>query len=62
MSLASNSKSSRSRGKESREREEQLAGGVRLALVMFKENAGRTVQLADDDAFRALMMNEPSPS
>ena len=35
-------------------REEQLAGGVRLALVMFKENAGRTVQLADDDAFRAV--------
>ena len=35
-------------------REEQLAGRVRLSLVVFEENAGRTVQLADNHSFRTV--------
>jgi len=34
--------------------EQVLAGGVRLALVMVEEHAGRAVHLADDDALGAV--------
>ena len=35
-------------------REQQLAGGVSLALVIFKENARGAVQLGDDNSLRAV--------
>jgi len=35
-------------------REQQFARAVRLALVVLEEHAGRTVQLADDDALGAV--------
>ena len=35
-------------------REEKLPGGVRLALVVLEEDAGRAVQLAHDDSFAAV--------
>ena len=34
--------------------EQQLAGAVGFALVMFKEDARRTVQLGHDHAFRTV--------
>ena len=33
---------------------EHFAGSVRLAAVVLEDNAGRTLQLIDDDAFRAV--------
>ena len=34
--------------------EQQLAGGMRLALVVIEEHAGRTMHLGDDDALGAV--------
>jgi hypothetical protein len=33
---------------------QELAGGMRLALVVIEEDAGRTVHLRDDDALGAV--------
>ena len=55
MSLASNSMSSQEpRYGNDAGREQQLARGMRLALVVIEEHAGRTMHLRDDDALGAV--------